>query len=694
MKYLVLIFLATVCTVCAVTKDSIGDRKLYYGASYYPESWPEEQVDEDIALMREANMNVVRMAEFSWSRMEPEEGVYEFAWLHRVIEKLHAGGIDVILGTPTATPPAWLWEKYPQIGRIDDEGRQGFHGARKDYSYANSRYREKARAIAARMAQEFGSKPGVIGWQIDNELSLSSDYSEETRARWHAYLIDRYTSIENLNHRWATDLWSQAYARFDQIPMPVEWIWHHNSLRFEWSRFCSQMTTEFMNLQVAAIREYSDLPVTHDTMPGQSTDYEHLMAEADFMAVNNYHSFEAYDRVFSNYDRMRGYGKGYHWLFETAPNYSGGGTKGHMWFLHQPEESLHAALWMNYALGGQGALFWLWRQHRAGQEMVHGSVINAWGKKAANFDDLQKLGADLEKASGFLMTHPVAPAEVAIIYSHEADMGLRIENYVNDIRYYTDWTYRFYHALSDVYLHRDVIGVQNADIHQYRLLFAPLLPYVPEGLREDLKEWVANGGTLVFGPVSGYRTDAWTFFTDHAYGDLNAWSGIEVESRIPVGLKRRPQERPLYIDWVNELGMVTNTEASLWSDALSMESGRALATYRNGMHDGKPAVIENSVGQGKVIVLGTDPGKANLSRLLLHLAREVGIEPVATGDPGVVIGPRGEGLKVTGYVLDNITGEEKSLSLPFSAATDILTEEKVGGILKLEPYEVRVLRLE
>jgi beta-galactosidase GanA len=390
---------------------------------------------------------------------------------------------------------------------------------------------------------------------------------------------------------------------------------------------------------------------------------------------------------------MRGYDKGCHWLFETAPNHSGGGKEGKMWFLHQPEGSLHSALWMNYALGGQGSLFWLWRQHRAGQEMVHGSIINAWGKKVANFEDLKKLGADLKKSSDFLMNNPVAPADIAIIYSHEADMGFRIENYINDIRYYEEWTYRFYHALSDIYLHRDVIGVGNADISRYKLIFAPLLPYVPDQLRRQLKDWVVKGGTLVFGPVSGYRTKEWAFFIESAYGDINEWCGIDVESRIPIGLERRSAETPLYLDWNVDFPIIENTEASLWSDALSTGTGKILARYRNGMHDSQPAVIENTVGKGKVVILGTDPGKKNLSRLLLQLAGEAGIVPTALGDPGVVIGPRVNQHELSGYVLDNITGEQKTVTLPIGKARDLLTGEEIAPQLTLDPYMVRVLEL-
>jgi len=679
-------------SLSTVSGQYVGENKLYYGVSYYPESWPESQVAEDIRLMKEANINVVRMAEFSWSLMEPTEGNFDFEWLHKVIDQLHANDIAVILGTPTATPPAWLWEKYPEIGRVDEDGKQAYHGARKDYSYASEVYLKKSVRIVEAMAEEFGDKPGVIAWQIDNEFGLHFEYNPETKQKWHAWLKAKYGTIANLNQKWATELWSQTYQRFDQIPMPRSWIWHHNSLRMEWSRFNSDLIVDYMNQQIAIIRKYSKLPITHDTMPGQKLDYEDLMSQADFMTVNNYHSFEAYDRVYSNYDRMRGYQKDSpHWLFETAPNNSGGGTKGQTWFLHQPDGSLHSALWMNYALGGQGALFWLWRQHRAGQEMVHGSFIHAWGEKVANFEDLKKLGADLKKSSDFLMSNPIEKAKVAILYSHEAEMGLRIEQYANDIRYYHDWTYRFFHALSNTYLHRDVIGFQTLDLSSYKLIFLPLAPYIPDAFRAKLKTWVQEGGHLVFGPMSGYRTEEWAFFTDHAYGDINDWSRIRVTSRIPIGTERREKEIPLLLDWENDL-YESNQEAFLWADALTSEKGEVLATYQNGMHNGRNAVITNEVGKGKITMLGTDPGKANLSTFLKNYAKSLAIEPTLQGESGLVVGRRVDKKEnTTGYVLDNITSESKTVTLEEGTYTDLLSGKDYSESVTLAPYEVLVL---
>ena len=666
----------------------IGEKKLYYGAAYYPETWPESEIDKDIERMKELNMNVMRMAEFSWSKMEPEEGKYEFDWLHKIVDKLHANGIDVVLGTPTATPPAWMWEKYPEIARVDDEGLKTIHGARRSCSFTSAIYREKSEQIVEQMAKEFGNKPGVIGWQTDNEFHTSPDFSRETQLIWHNWLRKKYKTIENLNQLWATDLWSQTYNKFEQIPMPVGRMWHHPSLQFEWKRFNSEMVVEYQQLQLDAIRKHSKLPITHDSMPGQYLDYNKLFENLDYMAVNNYHSFEAYDRIVSNYDRMRGYGKGMHWLFETAPNNSGGGKKGNTWFLHQPEGSMKAALTMNYALGGQGLMFWLWRQHRAGHEMPHGSLINAWGKKTANWEELKDFGAFLKNSSDFMVDNPVAPAEMAIVYSHEADAGLRIEEYTNGLRYYNEWTYRFYLAFHDQYLHRDVIGPEM-DFTDYKVLFLPLLPVIPETTRQKLKTWVENGGILIAGPMTGYRTEIWASFTDHAMGDIAEWSGIEVETRLPIGLKRRPAEVPVYLNYDASLNL-EKTEATIWSEALSSEKGKVLAQYETGMHDGLPAIIENKVGKGKVVILGTDPGRYVTGELLKKYAAEKGITPLATGDKGIVVVPR-KGTS-EGMVLVNIFNEDKEITLKNGDYTDYHSNESVPSSLSLKPYEVRILK--
>lgn len=667
----------------------IGSQKLYYGAAYYPEVWSESEIDKDIAKMKELNMNVMRMGEFAWSRMEPKEGKYDFGWLHRVIEKLYANGIDVILGTPTATPPIWLAEKHPEIFQINENGIRLTHGARRNCSYTSKIYREYSRKICERMAREFGNKPGVIGWQTDNEFGLSPDYSKETQKQWAQWLKKRYSTIDNLNQLWCSDLWSQSYSKFEQIPMPTPHVWHHPSLRLAWTRFTNDMISEYQDIHTQAIRKYSKIPITHDGMPGQSVDYEKLFVNLDYTSVNNYHSFEAYDLIQSNYDRLRGQNLGFHWLFETAPNYSGGGDKGNIWYLHQIPGSMRAALWMNFASGGQGAMFWLWRQHRAGQEMPHGSVLSAWGEKTANFDELKQLGNDLQKTSELLMQNPVTKSKIGIMYSHDADNGLRIEEYANGIRYYRDWTYRFYRALSDAHLFRDVI-YPSANIDQYRMLFIPLLPNISNDLSERLQKWVENGGTLVLGPMTAYRNEEWAQHTDAFMGKLETWAGIKTKSLIPIGTTRRADEIPFMLNFAPEL-MIPQSESSLWCLALESTKGKALSTYSGGIHHGQNAIIENRVGKGKVLILGTDPGKPALKKILLTTAKSAGIVAMATGDEQVVIVPRQDKV----VVVVNITKNQRNIRLntAFKNFQNQLNDSIITtNQLQLKPYEVLVLK--
>jgi beta-galactosidase GanA len=670
----------------------IGDKKLYYGVAYYPETWDEKEIERDIKLMKEVNINVVRMAEFSWSKMEPEEGRYEFEWLHSVIDNLHKNGIDVVLGTPTATPPAWMAEKYPEIFTLNEDGIRRQHGGRRNCSYTSPVYREKSRIIIEKMSEEFGIKPGVIGWQTDNEFHLSKDYSQITRDLFHKWLEKKYGNIDNLNHIWATDLWSQTYNNFSQIPLPRGFESHHTSLRYEWQRFSSEMVDQYQDIHIQAIRKYSDLPITHDGMPGQSLDYVKLFDDLDFMAVNNYHSFEAYNRIQSNYDRMRGYKKGYHWLFETAPNNSGGGDNGNTWFLHQPEGSLFAAIWMNYAMGGQGTMFWLWRQHRADREMPHGSFINTWGKKAANWIELVDLGNQIANQSEYLMENPVAKAEIAIIYSHQNDAGFRIEEYANGLKYYNDWTYRFYRPVSDAFLHRDVIH-EYSNLESYKLLLLPLMPYIPEETRQRIMMWVEEGGTLLLGPMSGYRTEEWAGFADYATGSWEEWMDIEVESRIPVGTQLRPAEIPLMLEYNSDLNM-DPSEAGLWAESLSTRNGKIIAEYKNGMQAGRPAIIESSVGKGKVVFLGCDPGYERYKELVLIYSGEAGIKPLATGDKDVLVMPRKSPDSEALFII-NLANENKKINVPGIVGRDLFSGRLIREEdFSLSPYECLLIEKE
>jgi len=669
----------------------IGSKKIYYGAAYYPEAWDSSQIDRDIRYMKDLNMNVMRIGEFAWSTMEPAEGQYNWKWLHRVVDKLKANGIDVILGTPTATPPAWMIEKYPSMLLTTSSGEKKVHGARRDCNYASKLYRQKSIEICKAMAKEFASSPGVIGWQTDNEFSLTFDYSAETELLWHQWLEKEYGTVDNLNKLWTTTLWSQTYSNFGQIPMPrytkkdggEATTWHHPSLYFAWKKFSNLQIEEFEKMQEAAIHMFSKAPVTHDSMPGQPVDYETVMSTCDFMAVNCYHGYRGYDLVPSNYDRLRGRKKGYHWLFETTPGYSGGDRT---WYNHEPMGSERAFMWLNYALGGQGGMYWLWQQQKGGQEMVHGAVISSWGKPFANYPMLKQIGEELKKTSDFQVNNPVKQAKIAIVYSHKAQYGFETEPYVGDLKYYQEWSKRFYIPLTDSYLHRDVV-YPSGDLNPYKLIIVPMLPYASEDFRKRLKLWVENGGTAILGPMTGYRDKEWASFTNHATGDLEDWTGIEILERNPISSIPIDPLLPVELS-VNGYTSAKKPVCGLWTESLAAPKGKVLATYLSGWMKGKPAIAESKVGKGKVIVFGTDPGKEAVQYLYMSAASDLGISPEAVGDEGVIISPRGD----KGFVLVSISNAPRTITLKgISSGTNLLNGQKIGSdVISLAPYEVVV----
>lgn len=680
----------------------IGQEKLYYGVAYYPESWELETVDEDIRLMKQANINVVRMSEFAWSMMEPEEGNYQFNWLVDVIKKLKKADIDVVLGTPSATPPVWLSRKHPEIYVVRSDGSKKGPGARRNVKYNSRIYNQYVEKICLELSKAVQGLDGVIGWQTDNEFHLTSDYSEETKKDWHEWLKTKYSDIESLNAIWATELWSQHYDSFEDVPLDNSPdIWHHTSLRYEWALFCNHQVVKFQDIQLKAIRTYSDAPITHDAMPGQNLDYPKLFENLDFVATNFYHNFSAYNRVQSNYDRIRAYNKKMHWVFETAPNHSGGGPKGNTWFIHQPEGSVKAIIWLNYALAGQGTVFWLWRQHRAGQEMPHGAFISAWGKPMANFEELSELGKELRDNSDLLMEYAVEPAEIGLFYSHKADMGLRIEQTYNGLRYYTDWTSRFYRPLSDAFLHRDVVN-EYSDLSNYKVLAAPMLPNIDEGLNQKLKAFVVNGGVLLLGPMSGYRSKYWTANTSSALGIMNEWTNLEVEYRLPIDNYNKDILQPMTLELQPELFKDLNTGTTdLWTESILINNGeKVLASYNSGYLKNRPAIVEKAVGKGKVVYIGTDPGYDAMKQIYLHYSKEVGVTSLATGDKDVVVVPRIKKGDKPYYFIVNLTKDEKEINFKTKISNNLLNNRKFlinevdsnNWNLKLEPFGVYLVK--
>ena len=300
-----------------------GQNAILMGVAWYPEQWPESRWEEDLRLMEAANLKVVRIAEFAWSRMEPSEGRYDFDWLERAIDLAAKHHIVSVLGTPTATPPAWLTQKYPETLRIEPDGQRVTHGNRAQASSTSPRYREFCRRAAEQMAIRFGHNPNVVGWQIDNEYGYAlMSYDERTRQQFQDWLKAKYETLDNLNTRWATSYWSQTYDNWGEIPIPIGE--HNPGLMLDWKRFVTYTWTSYQQNQIDAIRKHAEPRqfITGNLM-GFFDGFDHypITESLTFASWDDYVGTGHVDPAYNGlaHDLTRGFKRQNFWVMETQP---------------------------------------------------------------------------------------------------------------------------------------------------------------------------------------------------------------------------------------------------------------------------------------------------------------------------------------------------------------------------------------
>ncbi len=647
--------------------------------------WPEEEWAGDIARMREVGIGLVRVFEFAWHRCEPLEGVYDFAWAHRVLDQLHAAGLRVIIGTPTAAPPAWLTSRYPEVLQTRPDGSRASHGQRKHYSHHSAKYRELSAGIVARFVAEFSAHPALHAWQIDNEMS-GADFSAETRADFALWLERRFGTVEAMNEAWGLEFWSQAYDRFDQVPMPTAAVGSievperdHPSLLMAVATHRNEAWTDFIHSQADLIRACSDKPITTNMTPGFGMDWYAHNHVLDRVGVSLYRDVLHYDWNVEFYDRMRAEKDAPFWLLETAPNWS---ATGRAWNIHHDATGLQAMAWQSFLCGGSLAVFWQWREHWAGQEMQHGTLVSATGKWRPNRDAFARLCADLARVEPWLVAHPAPRAQVALVQSNQAAWAFSIDPGDDDMGYEARWRDDFHLPLLHHHVWRDVIS-DLAPIDGYQLVIVPHLPVVPKPLRTRLADFVAAGGHVILGPYTGYRTDEFTAFHDRDFGGLEDLFGAESALRFTSHWV----EDKVSVEFADGTSGATRSFAEAWDP----RGAEVVARYCGGDGDGLPAIVRHSHGQGQITMVGCRLDEAARWRLTQYHLDALGIRPLATGGAGVLVAPRvAPDGRVAGLGLVNLSPEPQSVTLP-AVGNDLLTGEPCGSELQLPALATRIV---
>ncbi|MFP4356417.1 MAG: beta-galactosidase [Phycisphaerae bacterium] len=664
------------------------DSAVLIGASWYPEMWPKKEWPKDIARMKELGFTVVRMFEFAWRRLEPEEGVFDFDWAMEIMDLCAEAGINVMVGTPTAAPPAWLTSTYPEVLQIGKDGRQRTHGMRKHYSVYSHKYRELCAIITEKMAEAFSGCDALHSWQIDNEMG-GSDFGPEAYRDFHWWLEQKYGDIDTLNETWGLNFWSQAYDRFDQIPIPTASVGsievperHHPSLIMAAAHCKSDAWTGFIGNQTKIIRRYSDKPITTN-MCGTplSMDWFQNNRPLDRVGFSLYKDVDHYGWNLMHLDRMRAEKPAPYWLLETAPNWSGGGR---MWNIHHSGAGVQAMSWLSTVLGGSMTLFWQWRQHWAGQEMLHGTHVTAQGDWRPGVEAWKKLARQYKDHGPWLMDNQPAAAKVGIVISTENAWGFSIDPMDDDNTYLNRWRDDYYQPLCKKHIWRDVI-CEEADFEKYDVLLLPIMPIVKPSTRQRLRDWVEAGGQLLLGPLTGFRTEEWTCHREKVFGGLEELIGAD------SALRFSPHWQEDKIKVVFDDGHESRTR--VWCECFDARSADVLAHYKGGYGDGGSAVVVNHLGKGRVITLGCPVDVPTWLLMVNHLLDAAGIKPVAKGSEDVVVVPRADKQgNITGYGVVNLTEAPQQVTLP-AGGTNLLTGNEVEKTLSLKPLEVVLVKI-
>jgi beta-galactosidase len=663
---------------------------MYLGAAWYPEHWPETRWPEDVRLMREAGLNVCRIAEFAWSTLEPTEGQYQWDWLERAIALLHDNGLAVVLGTPTAAPPAWLTFHHPDTVAIDANGRPVQHGNRCHYSPTSTTYQKYARRIVELMAKRFGRDARVIGWQIDNEYNRV-DYSDPSRRQFQAFLREQYGTLDALNAHWSTAYWSQTYTDWNEIPLPIGP--HNPGLMLAFRHFVTKVWRDFQKMQIDAIRQHAapEMWITHNFMGWfDSFDHYRLSEDLDFVSWDWYvgTGHHDYTRTGAAHDLTRGFKRRNFWLMETQPgsvNWAGVNN-----VLNKGEGRCMA--WHAVAHGADAILYWQWRPAAGGQEQLHGSLLGADGNPRPFYGEVQQLGRDFQ-ALGTVLDETSPRSEVALLHSYDARWSLNLQRHHKDFDP-VEHLLHYYRPLAARSVGADIVSAE-APLDGYKLVVAPALTVLSETTVANLAAFVEAGGTLVLTVRCGQKDTHNALFPTLQPGPLRDLAGVEVEEYFALD-----EPVPVRAAWRSPMA----GESRLWAERLRplAENVEILARFgaSNGWLDEGCAIARRAVGSGggQVVTVGAVLNDALQIDLIDWLLETVSLSPVWPAPrPGVEVARRvGTDGRAVVLVI-NHNRQEVSLPLPVTAdptsrtrLRDLLTGEVFEETTILPPYGVRV----
>lgn len=678
-----LLLLALFCVSMYGLKAQYSFETVLYGAAYYHEYMPCERLDEDIRLMKECGLNVVRVGESSWGLFEPQEGVFEFEWMDRIINKMHEAGIKVILGTPTYSMPAWMADKHPEVLAEHFRGNKAYYGIRQNMDFTNPAFLFYSERMIRKMMERYAKHPAIIGYQVDNETEARGLNNRDYFVGFRNYVKNKFNGdLKLLTREWGMNYWGMNIHTWEEF-YPRDGV-TNPSYKNEWERYNRKQVADFLNWQCDIVNEYKrkDQFVMHCFMPAfHNIDQVESFRQMNYPAVNVYHDVQSKQtgrQIAYAGDFMRTVAKDNYLIAETNAQGIGWDAKN-----QQPpyDNQLRQNVYSHLASGSNMVEYWHWSTLHYGQETYWRGLLGHDLQPNRVWYEFKKTAGEL-KQIGTKIVNLKKKNKTAILYSHDSYHALSFMPYTNKANYPIDMVYA---ALYNQNIETDIVPCdKTSDFNGYDMLIIPPLYVASDDLLEKISEFVKQGGHVVMMFKSGYCNEHSAVRASIAPGALREACGFyyqEYSTIEDLALK----DNPYGLDGKKQIGE--------FYEFLIPETARPLAYAEHSFFGRWPVITENNYGKGKLTYIGTYPSQELLDTIIRQAAVEAKVIPEGQPHfPTIYRSGSNDSGKTIRYIF-NYSEDPLSLKYPFQNGKALLTNNNIRKEeeLTIEPWGVLIV---
>ena len=658
-----------------------------YGVAYYPEYMPYDRLDQDVQLMQRAGISVARIGESSWGLWEPQDGKFEFAWMDRVVDRLHAAGIKIILGTPTYSIPAWMYKEHPEIIVTRLGGQYLYYGLRQNTDLANPTYRFYCERVIRKILEHYKNNPAIIGYQIDNETSSAGAANHDVQVGFENYLKAKFKTVDELNKIWGLNYWGQRLNDWSELP-PRDGI-INPGWKLEWERYSQWLTTDFLAWQAGIVNEYKrpDQFITHDFAgpPRPEVNEFDVVRTIDIAAANPYHGTQdQFDGEASSLvgDYMRSLKSTNYLITETNAEAIGWDSKTQF---PPYDGQLRLDVYTHVSSGANMVEYWHWHSIHYGQETYWKGVLGHDLQPGRTYEEVSRTAHELQR-HGTEIVNMERKNQVAILYSNDSSYGIDFMKFSDHASYRTV-LHQMYDALYRANIGVDFILPDTAGLARYKVIVVPPLYVAGDATLKRLSDYVHDGGNLVVAFKSGFCNEYSTVRWEMAPGPLREAAGFHYQEfsglQHPLALKDDPFRAG------------AENQVSEWAEMLILDTAKPLAYYDHPFFAKYPAITRNTFGKGTLTYEGTFLSNKLQEEVLLGVLELAGLTgPDQSLPPAVRVkhGLNSKGKTLHYYL--NYSNAPQTFTYGYGAGTELLAGANVakGQTLNVKPWDLSIIQ--